>query len=116
MRKLSIFSMLALALLVSGVRAADKPSADKAEAVKVEGKTACAHCEYGLDEVGCALAIKDKAGKIFVLKGEGEDFKAFVKSRSDNKTVKIEGNKVGDKKFNDIAYTIIKVSKIEEVK
>lgn len=98
--------------LVLGLSATVALAAEK-ETVKAEGKTACAHCEYGIDEGGCGLAVKDKAGKIFVLKGEGEAFKKFLKERGDGAAVKFTGTKVAEKKAGDVAYTVVDVKTIE---
>lgn len=104
-------------------RAEDKPApaapvvGDKVELLSVEGKTYCSHCEFGIEEgKGCGLAVKDKAGKVFVLVGEGDAFAKINKLRFDAVDVKLTGTKVADKKAGEVAYTLLRVRSIEQVK
>jgi hypothetical protein len=110
------FALMSVAALVLGLGLGVARAEKKEEVIKAEGKTYCAHCEFGIDEGGCGLAVKTADGKIYVLKGEGDTEKQ-CKKPTDEKKIKFEAVKLEEKKTKDgTAYVLAKATKIEDVK
>ena len=102
-------AVMAMALFVNVAGAKED-----ADAKTVAGTSSCATCD-GLPVDGHAILLTDADGKMWVVTGEGDDYKAAHKVRKDGKkmTATIDGEPETKKTDDGKEYMVAKVSKIE---
>ena len=99
-------ALFATALFVNVAAAEDK-------AKTVSGKSACATCD-GVTDDGHSIMLVAEDGTRWVLKGEGDDYKAAHKVRKDGKTMtaKLKGEPKTEKDSDGKEFMVAQVESI----